>query len=119
MPRTTDVYVGRRIRQRRWVIGLTQKELADRVGIKFQQIQKYETGANRVGASRLWELANTLSVPISYFFDGVGNRDLELETFLNDRDVLVLVAIYFGIPQTKRSAILDLARAMAETSSEG
>ena len=118
MPKTTDVYVGRRIRQRRWVIGITQKELADRVDTKFQQIQKYETGAKRVGASSLWKIANTLNVPISYFFEGLGSRDLELEAFLIDRDTMTLMAIYFGIPQTKRSAVLELARALAETDSE-
>ena len=50
---------------------MTQQQLADRVGIKFQQIQKYETGANRISASRLWDIANTLEVPIEFFFEGL------------------------------------------------
>ena len=54
-----DVHVGKRIRHRRWMVGMTQQQLADAVGIKFQQIQKYETGMNRVSASRLWDIART------------------------------------------------------------
>ena len=64
MKHEVDVHVGTRIRHRRWLIGMTQQQLADQVGIKFQQIQKYETGANRVSASRLWDIARALDVPI-------------------------------------------------------
>ena len=53
--RVTDIHVGQRLRQRRWMLGLTQQQVGDRVGIKFQQVQKYETGQNRVSASRLWD----------------------------------------------------------------
>ncbi|MEL6171602.1 MAG: helix-turn-helix transcriptional regulator, partial [Pseudomonadota bacterium] len=67
MPHVVDVHVGKRIRQRRWLIGMTQQKLAELVGIKFQQIQKYETGANRVSASRLWDIAEAMGVPISFF----------------------------------------------------
>jgi transcriptional regulator with XRE-family HTH domain len=68
-----DIHVGKRIRHRRWMLGMTQQQLADAVGIKFQQIQKYETGMNRVSASRLWDIATTLDVTIGFFFQGLGD----------------------------------------------
>ena len=71
MAHKVDVHVGKRIRQRRWLIGMTQQKLAEAVGIKFQQIQKYETGANRVSASRLWDIADALEVDVAFFFDGL------------------------------------------------
>ena len=71
MKHPVDAHVGKRIRHRRWMVGMTQQQLADKVGIKFQQIQKYECGANRISAARLWELAEALSTPISYFYDGL------------------------------------------------
>lgn len=71
-----DSAVGQRIRQRRKSLGLSQTELAVRVGVKFQQVQKYETGVNRVAASRLWKIAEALTVPITYFFE-----DLEVSGF--------------------------------------
>ena len=70
MAHPVDEHVGKRLRQRRWLVGMTQQQLAEHVGIKFQQIQKYETGANRVSASRLWDIASTLDVSINFFFDG-------------------------------------------------
>ena len=70
MKHPVDAHVGKRIRHRRWMVGMTQQQLADKVGIKFQQIQKYETGANRVSASRLWEIARALEVPVERFFSG-------------------------------------------------
>lgn len=69
MSHPVDVHVGQRIRYRRWAIGKTQQDVADAVGIKFQQIQKYETGANRVSASRLFDIAHYLVTPVSFFFD--------------------------------------------------
>ena len=71
MSHPVDEHVGKRIRHRRWMVGMTQQQLADRVGIKFQQIQKYETGMNRVSASRLWDIAEALTVPVSFFFEGL------------------------------------------------
>ena len=75
MPHPVDLHVGQRIRQRRCAIRMSQKHLAQAVGIKFQQIQKYETGKNRVSSSRLWEIAMIMDVTISFFFEG-----LELST---------------------------------------
>ena len=70
MPHPVDVHVGSAIRKLRRDAGMTQQQLAEMVGIKFQQIQKYETGANRVSASRLWEIARALEVPVERFFSG-------------------------------------------------
>lgn len=67
----TDVHIGHRIRHCRWLKGFTQKQLASAVGIKFQQIRKYESGANRCSASRLWDIANTMAVPVVWFFEGL------------------------------------------------
>ncbi len=71
---SVDVYVGSRLRLRRRLLGLSQEKLAEAIGITFQQIQKYERGANRVSASRLYDLAQVLAVPIDYFFDGIGSK---------------------------------------------
>ena len=68
----TDLHVGKRLRRRRRLLGMTQQELASQVGVRFQQIQKYECGANRISAARLWELAEALQTPVSYFYDGAG-----------------------------------------------
>ncbi|EKY25573.1 DNA-binding helix-turn-helix protein [Brevundimonas diminuta 470-4] len=66
-----DLHLGRRLRRRRRLLGLTQQQLGDRVGVRFQQIQKYECGANRLSAARLWELAEALETPVTYFYDGL------------------------------------------------
>jgi transcriptional regulator with XRE-family HTH domain len=70
MTHPVDVHVGARIRQRRFLLGMTQQVLAARLGVTFQQVQKYEVGANRVSASRLWDIARLLDVPIGFFFEG-------------------------------------------------
>lgn len=70
-----DLHLGRRLRRRRRLLGLTQQQLAVQVGVRFQQVQKYECGANRISAARLWELAEALSTPISYFYDGLGETN--------------------------------------------
>ncbi len=69
-----DDHVGRRIRQRRNALGMSQTKLADALGISFQQVQKYEIGFNRVAASRLWDIAKALEVDIGYFFEGIQKR---------------------------------------------
>ncbi len=124
MKHPVDVHVGKRIRHRRWMIGMTQQQLAEQVGIKFQQIQKYETGMNRVSASRLWDIGETLSVPVGYFFEGVeGDRtsdDVEVDTalpgdLLADREALELVRSYYAIPENQRRRLFELARVLSET----
>jgi transcriptional regulator with XRE-family HTH domain len=71
MKHPVDLHVGQRVRQRRWLLGMTQEQLAEKVGIKFQQIQKYETGANRISSSRLWDISEVMDVPVNFFFDGL------------------------------------------------
>lgn len=94
---------------------MTQQQLAQRVGIKFQQIQKYETGANRVSASRLWEIAEVLSVPPSYFFEGLTDDGVSAPApdVLNDKEALQLMRSYFAMPQAQRRQIYELARVLS------
>ena len=70
IPNPVDVHVGSRVRMRRILIGMSQEKLGDALGLTFQQVQKYEKGTNRIGASRLQHIANILGVPVEYFFDG-------------------------------------------------
>ena len=70
-PNPVDKYVGSRVRMRRIMLGMSQEKLGEALGLTFQQVQKYEKGTNRVGASRLWELSRVLGVPITYFFEGL------------------------------------------------
>ncbi len=69
-----DIHLGRRLRRRRRILGLTQQQLAGACGVRFQQIQKYECAANRMSAARLWQLAEVLEVPVSYFYEGLGQE---------------------------------------------
>jgi len=120
MKHPVDVHVGKRIRHRRWMNGTTQQQLAEKVGIKFQQIQKYETGMNRVSASRLWDIAAALGVPISFFFEGLDAATaVESVTdmpgdILSDREALELLRSYYSIPENQRRRLFDLARVLSE-----
>ncbi|WP_371157389.1 helix-turn-helix domain-containing protein [Jannaschia sp. 2305UL9-9] len=116
MTHPVDIHVGKRIRHRRWLVQMTQKDLADRVGIKFQQIQKYETAANRVSASRLWEIAQALEVPVGFFFEGVGDASDDIASFdvLSDRETADLVRSYHRMPEQQRRRLFDLARVMSD-----
>lgn len=122
MPHKVDVHVGQRIRQRRWLTGMTQQKLAELVGIKFQQIQKYETGANRVSASRLWDIADALSVDISFFFEGLkSDADKASETpkkvpvdVTGDKEAMDLIRSYYSIPEDQRRRLFELARVLSD-----
>ncbi|MEP4197597.1 MAG: helix-turn-helix transcriptional regulator [Aliishimia sp.] len=122
MPHIVDIHVGKRIRQRRWLIGMTQQQLGEAVGIKFQQIQKYETGSNRVSASRLWDIADTLGVPVTFFFDGLDQNDGEAAPkkpsfpvdLTEDREALDLVRTYYAIPEHQRRRLFELARVLSD-----
>ena len=122
MPHPVDVHVGKRVRHRRWLIGMTQQQLAERVGIKFQQIQKYETGANRVSASRLWDIADALDVDVSFFFEGLEAQGVDREEapegvpadILGDKEALDLVRSYYSIPENQRRRLFDLARVLSD-----
>ena len=122
MAHKVDVHVGKRIRQRRWLTGMTQQRLAELVGIKFQQIQKYETGANRVSASRLWDIADALEVNVSYFFEGLkGDEEQPTEEqrsvphdLLGDKEAMDLIRSYYAIPENQRRRLFELARVLSD-----
>lgn len=122
MKHQVDVHVGKRIRHRRWMNGTTQQQLAEKVGIKFQQIQKYETGMNRVSASRLWDIAHSLGVPVAFFFEGMDGTQVTAATpgsdmpgdILSDREALELLRSYYAIPENQRRRLFDLARVLSE-----
>jgi len=115
MKHPVDAHVGKRIRHRRWMVGITQQQLAEKVGIKFQQVQKYETGMNRVSASRLWDIAETLGVSISFFFEGLaGAEAAQTADMMNDKEAAELVRSYYAIPEAQRRRLFDLARVLSE-----
>lgn len=120
MKHPVDVHVGKRVRHRRWMTGTTQQQLAEKVGIKFQQIQKYETGMNRVSASRLWDIAHALDVPVAFFFDGLSDGKTETaqsdmpSDILSDREALELLRSYYAIPETQRRRLFELARVLSD-----
>lgn len=116
MTHSVDLHVGKRIRHRRWMVGMTQQQLADTVGIKFQQIQKYETGMNRVSASRLWDIAEAMQVPVSYFFEGLDDEQTghaASEDYLADKEALQLLRSYYAMPEAQRRQIFELARVLS------
>ena len=121
MKHPVDVHVGKRVRHRRWMVGMTQQQLGEAVGIKFQQIQKYETGMNRVSASRLWDIAHAMDVSISFFFEGLEGESAEasapgnpLGDLLADKEALELVRSYYAIPENQRRRLFDLARVLSD-----
>ncbi len=99
---------------------MTQQQLAEKVGIKFQQIQKYETGANRVSASRLWDIADALDVSVSFFFEGLedqgaekGDRHVPAD-LMGDKEALDLIRSYYAIPENQRRRLFELARVLSD-----
>ena len=120
-----DSHVGERIKLRRKSVKMTQEKLGEQLGITFQQVQKYERGANRVGASRLWELSKVLEVPITYFFEGLtdgieGDMVAEDEQppitidLLNNPDELEMAEAFARIKsKSVRKQLLELARSFA------
>lgn len=128
MANSIDAHVGKRLRQRRRLLGLTQQQLAGEVNIRFQQIQKYESGANRISASRLWSLAKALDVPVSYFFDGLNGDSAAHHAGYHDHDMngskapidvfstketIDLVRAFYNLGEEPRRRLLDLAKAMS------
>jgi transcriptional regulator with XRE-family HTH domain len=119
-PLPTDVNVGRRIRMRRLMMGITQEKLAGRVGLTFQQIQKYESGKNRVSASRLQQFANILQVPVSFFFEGATNASINKPSlpdfaskFLANSEGLALADAFMKIKnRALRRSIVNLLMEM-------
>ena len=116
-----DTHLGKRLRRRRRLLGLTQQQLAGTVGVRFQQIQKYECGANRISASRLWQLSEALEVPVGYFYDGLSDADRrelasegagESGEMFARKETLDLIRAYYQLGERPRRRLLDLAKSL-------
>jgi transcriptional regulator with XRE-family HTH domain len=125
-----DEKLGMKIRQRRALMGMTQENLAETVGVTFQQIQKYENGTNRVSATRLFEFSQILKTPVNFFFDSLDDTDQkvsgfaekEQEPFLSETDILKeketleLIRVYYSIKNPKlRKDLFNFVKSMADT----
>jgi transcriptional regulator with XRE-family HTH domain len=125
------MHVGARVRMRRRFLGLTQQALAESLGLTFQQVQKYERGANRVSASKLYEIARTLHVPVPYFFEGLADTGSDEDDSARDAEVSIreflmtpegqeLASLYPRIgPSRLRRQVLELVRAIAGDEQDG
>jgi transcriptional regulator with XRE-family HTH domain len=126
-PNPVDLHVGGRVRMRRKMLSISQERLADALGLTFQQVQKYERGANRISASKLYEIARFLSAPIAYFFEGLADpttsgaagADHSSEQFVHDflmtTEGLELAAAFPKITRPRlRRRVLDLVRALSD-----
>jgi transcriptional regulator with XRE-family HTH domain len=122
-PNPTDRHVGARVRMRRLMLDMTQTELADGLGLTFQQVQKYEKGTNRIGASRLQHIGEILQVPISFFFEGAAQagefkgiepKSLFVSDFLASSEGVALVKAYMKIKDTKlRRCVVQLVEQLS------
>lgn len=123
-PNPIDAHVGARVRMRRLLLGLSQDKLGEELGVTFQQVQKYERGANRIGASRLFEIARVLTVPVGFFFEGMdsrtqggfaeGDQTPLVDDFLNSPEGVSLASAFSRIRDTKvRRRVLELVRSLA------
>ena len=132
-PEAVDVYVGSRVRQRRTMLGMSQEKLGEALGLTFQQVQKYERGANRIGASRLHYISEALDVTVDYFFEGMspsftrkrGKTDLveakaEYEgDLMAKRETLALVRYYYKIIDPKvRRRVFELTKQLGNSSAD-
>lgn len=115
MAHSVDLHVGKRLRHRRWMVGMTQGELASALGIRFQQVQKYESGANRISASRLWDIAQSLDVPIAYFFHGLGAQNAQTPDDLLEAETLI--RFYRTMPDSERRRLREMATGLQEAAS--
>ena len=123
MENNIDVHLGKRLRRRRRLLGLTQQQLAGACGVRFQQIQKYECGANRISAARLWQLSEALEVPVGYFYDGLSESSRQEQTIgegpgeaggemLASKETLDLIRAYYQLGERPRRRLLDLAKSL-------
>ncbi|MBX3524435.1 MAG: helix-turn-helix transcriptional regulator [Xanthobacteraceae bacterium] len=127
-PNPIDRHVGSRVRMRRMMISMSQEKLGERLGITFQQVQKYEKGTNRIGASRLHQIANILSVPVAFFYDdmpggeaaagfGESGNPVYVSEFMSSPEGLALAKAFMKIADPKlRRRIVDLVEAMVAAS---
>ncbi|MBB6254911.1 helix-turn-helix domain-containing protein [Nitrospirillum iridis] len=131
-PNPIDVHVGSRVRLRRTLLGMSQEKLGEAIGLTFQQVQKYERGANRIGASRLFDLSRVLDVPVSFFFDDMAGDtpgDVVDEVLSPDmgfdadpmakRETLELVRAYYRISDPAvRKRLFELTKAVANSGAD-
>lgn len=126
-PNPVDIHVGSRVRLRRLLLGLSQDKLGEALGVTFQQVQKYERGANRVGASRLFRISQVLDVPVGFFFEGLEGVDAKgfaegdqtplVDDFINSSEGVALASAFAKIEDPKvRRQVLELVRALASGS---
>ncbi len=130
-PNPVDTHVGSRVRLRRMLLGMSQERLGESMGLTFQQVQKYEKGVNRIGASRLFQISKILDVPVQFFFEeaphadggparGMAEADSEtfILEFLNSREGLELNRAFVKIANSKvRKSVVDLVRALSASES--
>ncbi|AZU02729.1 XRE family transcriptional regulator [Glycocaulis alkaliphilus] len=127
-PNPIDRHVGSRVRLRRQMMAMSQEKLGEELGVTFQQVQKYERGANRIGAGRLWHLARVLEVPVAFFYDGAtgtaqqptgfaeGDQTPIVNDFLQSPDGVALAQAFSKITDPKvRRRVLELVRSLADT----
>jgi transcriptional regulator with XRE-family HTH domain len=125
-----DAHVGSRVRLRRQLLKMSQEKLGDELGVTFQQVQKYERGANRIGASRLYSLANVLDVPVNFFFDGLtgvaaggvaeSDQSPIVYDFIQSSDGVALAEAFSRIKTPKvRRRVLELVRSLADEDEAG
>lgn len=121
-PDPIDIHVGQRVRARRKMLGLSQTQLGQELGVTFQQVQKYERGSNRIGSSRLFRMSATLDVPVAYFFEGAetklpgydSNDDNLSEGVFEREETQELVDAYYRIADPRiRKKVLGLARLLS------
>ncbi len=112
-PRPVDVHVGGRVKARRTLIGMSQEELGKHVGLTFQQIHKYEKGMNRIAASRLWQFSLILGQPLSWFFEGIGERKRKVGDLLAKRETLKFVRYFSACDPDVRKHIAAMINAVA------
>jgi transcriptional regulator with XRE-family HTH domain len=136
-PHPVDIHVGSRVRMRRTLLGMSQEKLGEALGLTFQQVQKYERGANRIGSSRLYEISKILDVPIAFFFDEMADgveagatAEFSLDSTSGDevfqrdplakRETLELVRAYYRIAEPRvRKRVFELTKAIAADGANG
>ena len=123
LSKPVDVHVGAKVRARRLELGMSQEKLGDAIGLTFQQVQKYERGSNRIGSSRLVQIANALEVPPTYFFEGgpgqtkANSKNVSMDyvsNFINSRDGLALIKAFSKLPTSLRRSIVELVEKISE-----
>lgn len=117
-PDPVDVHVGAKVRERRVMLGMSQTSLATKIGLTFQQVQKYERGANRVSASMMWRMAEVLDVPISYFFDGLERNKPAGQPDQWDPAVLRLARRIRTLPMAVRNSLASLVGSLVNEADE-